>query len=82
MVKVKVNDSGIGMSQNEVDKLFRLDESFSSKGTADEEGTGLGLIVCKEFVEMNGGTIYVSSQKDTGSTFTFTLPTSKRPVNG
>ena len=82
MVKVKVNDSGIGMSQNEVDKLFRLDESFSSKGTADEEGTGLGLIVCKEFVEMNGGTIYVSSQKDTGSTFTFTLPTSKRPANG
>lgn len=81
MVAVKVADSGVGMSKQEIDKLFRLDESFSTKGTANEDGTGLGLIVCKEFIEKNGGKIYVSSQKDSGSIFTFTLPTSKSGIN-
>lgn len=81
MVAVKVTDSGVGMSKQEIDKLFRLDESFSTKGTSNEEGTGLGLIVSKEFIERNGGKIYVSSQKGYGSTFTFTLPTSKSGIN-
>ncbi len=76
MVLVSVTDSGVGMSKQDVDKLFRLDESFSTKGTANEEGTGLGLIICKEFIEKNGGKIYVNSQEGSGSTFTFTLPTS------
>lgn len=81
MVAIKVTDSGVGMSKQEVDKLFRVDESFSTKGTANEEGTGLGLILCKEFTKKNGGKIYVSSQKGSGSTFTFTLPISKSGIN-
>jgi len=73
-VEVSITDSGVGMSKDELDKLFRLDASFSTKGTADEEGTGLGLLLCKEFIEKNGGKIWVTSKKEKGSTFSFTLP--------
>jgi len=75
MVEVSVSDSGIGMEQSELNKLFRLDESFTSRGTADEEGTGLGLLLCKEFVEKNRGHIRATSEKGKGSTFYFTLHT-------
>ncbi len=75
MVEVAISDSGIGMEQNELNKLFRLDESFTSRGTADEEGTGLGLLLCKEFVEKNRGHIRATSEKGKGSTFFFTLHT-------
>jgi signal transduction histidine kinase len=57
-------------------KLFQLDVDVRSSGTSGEQGTGLGLLLCKEFIEKNKGTINVESVKDSGSTFTFTLPIS------
>ena len=57
-------------------KLFRLDTEFSTKGTANEKGSGLGLILCKEFIEKNHGEIYVESEKGKGTNFIFELPAS------
>jgi signal transduction histidine kinase len=73
-VEISISDTGVGINKEDQDKLFRLDTSFTSRGTADEKGTGLGLLLCKEFVEKNGGTIWVESNEQKGSTFKFTLP--------
>ncbi|GCC50255.1 two-component sensor histidine kinase [Chryseotalea sanaruensis] len=73
-VKVSVRDTGVGMSPEVMDKLFRIDSKHSTKGTANEKGTGLGLILCKDFIEKNGGQIGVSSELNKGSVFYFTLP--------
>lgn len=73
-VNVFVKDTGVGMSAEVIDKLFRLDAKHSTKGTADEKGTGLGLILCKEFVQKNGGIIWVESEAGKGSVFYFSLP--------
>lgn len=73
-VKVSVADTGVGISKNSLDKLFKIDSNLSTEGTAHEKGTGLGLILCKEFIEKNGGSIEVESQVNKGTTFTFTLP--------
>ncbi len=73
-VEVSITDNGIGISSDNINKLFRIDEGFSTTGTENEKGTGLGLILCKEFVERNGGKIWVKSEEEKGSTFTFTLP--------
>lgn len=81
MVEVKVTDYGIGMSKTEIGKLFKIDSSYSSLGTSGERGTGLGLIICKDFVEKNGGEIYVTSQEGLGSSFIFTLPANKSGIN-
>jgi len=72
--ELSIVDNGIGISPEYIDKLFKIDESFSTIGTEREKGTGLGLILCKEFVEKNGGELWVKSQPNKGSTFTFTLP--------
>jgi PAS domain S-box-containing protein len=69
-----VSDTGIGICDEDLDKLFRIDISHTTPGTASERGTGLGLILCKEFVERHGGNIWVESQEGEGSTFKFTLP--------
>jgi len=69
-----VEDSGIGMSDEIKNKLFRIDVNVTTRGTNDEKGTGLGLILCKEFVEKQGGEIWVESQLGIGSKFIFTLP--------
>ena len=66
-------DDGIGIPKEKQDKLFRIDENYSQKGTNDESGTGLGLILCKEFVEKNGGQINLESEEGQGSKFIFTL---------
>lgn len=73
-LQISVSDTGIGMSEETLQKLFRIDVSHSQKGTDNEAGTGLGLILCKEFVEKNKGEIWVESQEGKGSTFHFTLP--------
>jgi PAS domain S-box-containing protein len=73
-VVVSVRDTGIGMSKVMQDKLFRLDEQTHRKGTDGEPSTGLGLILCKDFTEKHGGTIWAESEVDKGSTFFFTIP--------
>ena len=71
--KFSVSDNGVGMSKETINKLFRIDSTISSKGTNKESGTGLGLILCKEFVEKHGGKIWVESEEGKGTTFYFTL---------
>jgi len=73
-VEITITDTGIGMSKEVIKKLFRIDESFSTKGTNNEKGSGLGLIICKEFVEIHGGKIWVESKEGKGSIFHFTIP--------
>ena len=72
-----VEDNGIGIQKKDIDKLFRIDTKLYTKGTAEESGTGLGLILCKEFIEKNGGTIRVESEPGNGSRFIFRLPVFK-----
>ncbi|NTW31373.1 MAG: sensor histidine kinase [Bacteroidetes bacterium] len=76
-IELSIKDNGIGMSDEDVKKLFKIDVDHKTIGTSEDKGTGLGLILCKEFIEKNGGKIWVESQADIGSTFTFTLPTSR-----
>jgi len=71
---VSVTDTGVGMSPEAIQKLFLLGTKHSTLGTAKEKGTGLGLLLCKEFVEKNGGTIHVESKEGVGSKFYFTVP--------
>ena len=73
---IGVSDTGIGMEEQDTQKLFRMDKSFSKEGTAGEKGTGLGLLLCKEFVEKNSGKIWVESTPGKGTTFWFSLPLS------
>ena len=77
---ISVQDTGIGMAQNTIDTIFRIDVSTTTLGTNKEKGTGLGLVLCKEFVEKQGGTIWVESELGKGSKFTFTLPKEKANV--
>ncbi|MHC1774551.1 MAG: PAS domain S-box protein [Lentimicrobium sp.] len=71
---VSVSDNGVGISKAALEKLFRIEESISTKGTRNEKGTGLGLLLCKEFVEKHAGRIWVESEMGKGSTFYFTIP--------
>lgn len=71
--KVCISDNGIGINKENIDKLFRIDQHHTTLGTQNEKGSGLGLILCKEFVEQNGGTITVTSELGKGSTFCFSL---------
>jgi signal transduction histidine kinase len=72
-VIISVKDSGIGIDKDNFDKLFRNDIKYSNPGTEREGGTGLGLLLCKEFVEKHGGKIWVESELEKGSTFSFSL---------
>lgn len=76
-VKVAIADNGVGMSEEVMGKIFRIDAKHSTTGTANEKGTGLGLLLCKEFIEKNGGEIWVKSKEEKGSVFYFTIPTPK-----
>ncbi len=73
-VKISVRDTGVGISDENIKKLFKLDKSYSTSGTEEESGTGLGLILCQEFVEKHNGKIIVESKVGFGSKFIFTLP--------
>jgi len=73
-VQISIIDSGIGMNLTLIDNLFRLDVQTNRKGTDGEASTGLGLLLCKEFVEKHGGKFWAESEEGKGSTFNFTLP--------
>jgi PAS domain S-box-containing protein len=74
MAEITISDTGVGIKSEDLPKLFRIDSQQSTKGTKGETGTGLGLLLCKEFVERNGGKIRVESEPGKGSRFIFTLP--------
>jgi signal transduction histidine kinase len=73
-ITISVKDTGIGISKANISKLFRIDIKFNKQGTEQEIGTGLGLLLCKEFVEKHGGKIWVESRLNKGSDFNFTIP--------
>ena len=75
----RVTDTGVGIDPQDMDKLFRIDAHLSRRGTEGEAGNGLGLILCREFVEKNGGRIWACDNPDGGSCFIFTLPRPSRP---
>ena len=72
--EISVTDTGVGISNEDIRNLFIIDKTVTTAGTDGERGTGLGLILCKDFVGRNGGKIWATSEKGKGSTFTFTLP--------
>jgi two-component system, sensor histidine kinase LadS len=74
---VSVADSGVGIPEKNRSKLFTI-SSVATQGTRQEKGTGLGLLLCKEFVEKNGGTIWFESEEGKGTTFYFSLPESAK----
>ncbi|MBN1878462.1 MAG: response regulator [Anaerolineae bacterium] len=74
-VEVSVADSGVGIPPEDLEKLFRIDVHHTTTGTAQEHGTGLGLTLCKELVELNGGQIWIKSTVGQGTTVIFTVPT-------
>jgi len=73
LIEIAVEDTGVGISEANIQKLFKLDQKFYNSGTAGETSTGLGLILCKELVEKNNGTIKVESELNKGTRFIFTL---------
>lgn len=73
-VHLSIKDSGIGMDDNLMAMLFKIDQEVSRRGTNNEKGTGLGLVLCKEFIEINGGKIWVESSIEKGSTFSISIP--------
>jgi signal transduction histidine kinase len=75
--EVTVSDSGIGIPKERLDQLFRMDNTSTTKGTANESGTGLGLLLCYDFVIRNNGNLSAESEIGKGSSFIFTLPAIK-----
>tara|TARA_R110001583_G_scaffold5822_2_gene30812 strand:+ start:2584 stop:2928 length:345 start_codon:yes stop_codon:yes gene_type:complete len=72
--KIEIQDQGEGISEENMDKLFRIDKKYKTVGSSGEKGTGLGLLLCKEFVEINKGEIGVVSTYGEGACFYFTIP--------
>ncbi len=73
-ISIHITDTGVGMPPEVIDNLFQIDKDISTEGTNNEKGTGLGLILCKEFIERNGGSIIVKSEVNKGSEFIISLP--------
>jgi len=78
MTEISVTDSGVGMSEELSQKLFKTDEKVGRRGTDNEPSIGLGLLLCKEFVEKYGGRIWVKSEKGRGTAFYFTIPAARQ----
>lgn len=74
---ITVADQGKGIPAENLPKLFRIDEAITTEGTQNERGTGLGLVICKEFIDKNDGSISVNSKEGKGSIFTIVLPAGK-----
>jgi PAS domain S-box-containing protein len=79
-VVISVQDTGVGIPHGVIDKLFQIDEIYTTPGTQNEKGTGLGLIICKEFIEKHKENIWVESKEGEGTTFYFTIPTKKGDI--
>jgi signal transduction histidine kinase len=75
-VEIMVRDTGIGIAPENIERIFQPDNKYSRKGTEKERGSGLGLMLCREFVEKHNGTIRVESEPGKGSCFIVTLPCS------
>ena len=73
-LKIEIADTGIGIKPEDINKVFDIEYSISTKGTNSEKGTGLGLVLCKDFIEKNNGKIWAESEIEKGSSFFFTLP--------
>lgn len=73
-ITIHISDTGIGMDDKTLGKLFKISETIKTEGTANERGTGLGLMLCKEFVDWHNGKIWVESKVGVGSRFSFTIP--------
>jgi signal transduction histidine kinase len=80
-VIISISDNGVGIAPYDLTKLFNISEVITTKGTSNEKGTGLGLLLCKEFIEKHGGEIWVKSDVGKGSEFKFTLPVSGKQSN-
>jgi signal transduction histidine kinase len=74
MTEITVSDNGVGITQEDIDKLFRIDIHHSTTGTNDEMGTGLGLILCKEIIEKHSGEIRIESELNKETKIIFTIP--------
>jgi len=77
MVEIRISDNGIGIPENIIPRLFHPDNNISTSGTDGEKGSGLGLLLCKEFVELNSGTIVIASKMNEGTTFIISYPVGK-----
>ena len=73
MIQISIKDSGVGIDSQNISRLFDISDKFSTQGTEQEEGSGLGLILCKEFIDLHKGEIWVESEIGEGSTFRFTI---------
>ena len=80
VIQFSVNDTGIGIADENLDKLFSVDSKFTTEGTKGEKGSGLGLSLVKEIIQKHGGEISVSSEVGTGSSFLFTIPISSNKI--
>ncbi|MDP2365320.1 MAG: HAMP domain-containing sensor histidine kinase, partial [Ignavibacteria bacterium] len=78
MIKIFVKDTGVGISKDNLLKIFHTDSTATTLGTENEKGTGLGLLLCKEMIERHGGKISVESEPGKGTTFSFTLPKAEK----
>lgn len=79
--EISIRDNGIGIPKEMQSQLFSINSIHSREGTAHEKGTGMGLVLCKEFMNKHNGKLYVTSEKGVGSTFTFTIPSIKKSTN-
>ncbi|MCK4981240.1 MAG: HAMP domain-containing histidine kinase, partial [Candidatus Delongbacteria bacterium] len=77
-IEIEIADTGIGIDPECIEKIFDVDSKLTTKGTNNEEGTGFGLALCKEFVEINNGKIMVKSELGVGSSFLFTIPSTEK----
>ncbi len=73
-IQISIKDNGIGISPEKQEKLFQIDSNNLLQGTEEEKGTGLGLILCRDFTKKHGGKIWIKSELGKGSTFTFSIP--------
>jgi two-component system, sensor histidine kinase and response regulator len=79
--EITVQDTGIGMTTEQIEQLFNITTHFTTKGTEQERGIGVGLMLCNDFVKQAGGTIDIQSIPGVGTTFSFTLPTVPQPIH-